>query len=140
VVHNISDVSQAEKLEKLRDTVSSAYGIDPTRGLLIDLGQFWEILEYPSSSEVPGSQLFGSSLRSGLRGNITEMGHTSSLPQPTRVHAQDFAVSGSVNHSMEGQPFLPLLYSDDELAVLAESFFQQRPDEGMGDWWGTGSL
>lgn len=33
-------------------------------------------------------------------------------------------------------------YSDDELAVLAESFFHQRGD-GMGnveDWWSAGNM
>jgi hypothetical protein len=35
----------------------------------------------------------------------------------------------------------PLHYSDDELAVLAENFFQQRPEiEGSANWWNMGDL
>jgi hypothetical protein len=128
-------------LERLRETVSSAYGIDPNRGLLIDLGQFWEILEYSSSSEVAGSgsSLFGPSLQLGVRQRTTEMGHTISLPQPTRVHAQDFA--GSSANLLDDQLMQPFLYSDDELAVLAESFFQRPETEGSAiDWWNMGNL
>jgi hypothetical protein len=33
----------------------------------------------------------------------------------------------------------PLLYSDDELAVLAESFFHQR-QEVDGNWWNMENL
>lgn len=131
----------AEKLERLRETVSSAYGIDPNRGLLIDLGQFWEILEYSSSSEVSGSglTLFGPSLQLAVRPRTTEMGHTISLPQPTRVDAQDFA--GSSTNLVDEQLMPPLLYSDDELAVLAESFFQRPEIDGTSvEWWNTGNL
>jgi hypothetical protein len=36
---------------------------------------------------------------------------------------------------------LALQYSDDELAVLAESFFHQRQDvEGSVNWWNGGEL
>ena len=48
---------------------------------------------------------------------------------------------------MEGQGIGvqdPLLtYSNDELAVLAESFFQQRNGNivgGVDEWWNTGNL
>ena len=37
----------------------------------------------------------------------------------------------------------PLTYSNDELAVLAESFFQQRNGNivgGVDEWWNTGNL
>jgi len=33
----------------------------------------------------------------------------------------------------------PLIYSDDELAVLAESFFHQR-QEVDGNWWNMDNL
>ena len=138
-------IRMADKLERLHQTVSSAYKNDPNRGLLIDLGQFWEILEY-SSSETPGSStsLFGASLQHNVRSSTTEMAHTSSLPQPTRVDAQDFAGSTPVasgSQRLDEQFAQPFLYSDDELAVLAESFFQQRPEmEGMNDWWNNGNL
>ena len=37
----------------------------------------------------------------------------------------------------------PLTYSNDELAVLAESFFQQKNGNivgGVDEWWNTGNL
>jgi hypothetical protein len=66
------------------------------------------------------------------------MAHASPLPPPTRVDAQDFA-SASTDITTRGVPFL---YSDEELAVLEESFFQQRPEleHGMDDWWNNGNL
>ena len=144
-------IRMAEKLERLRETVSTAYNIDPNRGLLIDLGQFWEILEYASSSESSGSRsaLFGATLAFGDRSGMTDMAHTSSLPQPTRVDAQDFATPTNSSH-IDGQIGSQILYSDDELAVLAESFFNQRSEldgmngmggmSGMNNWWGAGNL
>ncbi|QSZ34391.1 hypothetical protein DSL72_005983 [Monilinia vaccinii-corymbosi] len=149
----------AEKLQRLCDTVSSTYTNPdappqtPNRSLLIDLGQFWEILEYSSSSEIPTSarRLFGPSLYSALIPTMHEISHASSLPEPTRVDRQDFegSVPNSVNaglvnlgeNVMAGQEHAfvepPTHYSDDELAVLAESFFYQRGDGvgGMEDWW-----
>ncbi|KAB8298064.1 hypothetical protein EYC80_001832 [Monilinia laxa] len=154
----------AEKLQRLRDTVSSTYKNPdappqtPNRSLLIDLGQFWEILEYSSSSEIPTSarRLFGPSLYSASIPTTHEISHASSLPEPTRVDRQDFEGSGpsSVKTSvvnmgeggMTGQEqeavHPPFHYSDDELAVLAESFFHQR-GEGLGnleDWWNAGNM
>lgn len=36
-------------------------------------------------------------------------------------------------------PWSAVNYSDDELAVLAENFFQQRPEiEGSVNWWNVG--
>ncbi|KAK6600021.1 hypothetical protein H4I96_07347 [Botrytis cinerea] len=157
----------AEKLQHLCDTVSSTYPNPdappqtPNRNLLIDLGQFWEILEYSSSSEIPAlaRRLFGPSLYSASIPATHEMSHASSLPEPTRVDRQDFEGSGpnSVNTSVvnlgngvadQEQEFVqpPFHYSDDELAVLAESFFHQRSDgrgDGIGhmeDWWSTGNF
>jgi hypothetical protein len=127
-------------LERLRETLTSAYGQTPDRNLLIDLGQFWEVLEYCTSSEVSGSarNLFGPSLYSRLRSTTTEMAHPSPLPPPTRVDTQDFA-SGSADTVTRSVPFL---YSDEELAVLEENFFQQRPEFGpeVNDWWNPGNL
>jgi hypothetical protein len=151
---------QAEKLQKLGDTVSATYVSGdvfhqtPSRRLLIDLGQFWEILEYSSASEVPGSarQLFGPTLYSGSRGFTTEIAQTAPLPEPTRVDNQDFANSaaspvlqdnnGNNNFGNGAQMDIPFVYSDDELAVLAESFFHQRPEfePNVNDWWNTGNL
>ncbi|KAH8649721.1 hypothetical protein BGZ60DRAFT_389605 [Tricladium varicosporioides] len=152
----------AEKLEGLRVTVSSTQvaSDEPTRQnrkLLIDLGQFFEVLEYSSSSEVPGSakSLFGSSLDAIVRTSRSEMSQTSVLPEPTRVERQEFgsanatptmnqenidmamnfgAGSASVNAT-------PLQFSDDELAVLAENFFHQRLEfDGNANWWHMGNL
>ena len=91
------------------------------------------------------------------------MAQTSPLPEPTRVDNQDF-VSGDgvegpslpklggdlgVGGNMDGiansqaQMDIPFVYSDEELAVLAESFFNQRADfdpSMNNDWWNSGNL
>lgn len=152
---------QADKLQRLGETVSSTHVASevPTRQnrkLLIDLGQFFEILEYSSSSELSGSArtLFGPSLLQSIGGSRGEMAQTSVLPEPNRVEGQEFGNStpimnqledrngyfslGSISASTNGAP---LQYSDDELAVLAENFFQQRPEiEGSVNWWNVGDL
>lgn len=147
---------QAEKLQKLAETVSSTYvaseeHIRQNRKLLIDLGQFFEVLEYSASSEVPGAagQLFGRSLQTSLLGSRTEMAQTSVLPTPTRVERQEFGNSTPTPTNTNAQPTpmndftgMPpdtlLAYSDDELAVLAESFFHQRQElDGNSNWWNS---
>jgi hypothetical protein len=147
---------KAEKLQKLAETVSSTYDaseehIRQNRKLLIDLGQFFEILEYSSSSEIPGStgQLFGASLQASLRGSRTEMAQTSVLPTPSRVERQEFGSATPTPVTTAQQTPLPthlsalapdsfLAYSNDELAVLAESFFHQRQElDGNGNWWNS---
>ncbi|PBP22833.1 hypothetical protein BUE80_DR006239 [Diplocarpon rosae] len=149
----------ANKLQRLAETVSSTYvaseeSTRQNRKLLIDLAQFFEVLEYSCSSELPGAarQLFGASLRSSFGGSRrTEMAQTSVLPQPTRVERQEFGkiltpntahIADSLDHSslLSGAPGSaatgPLVYSNDELAVLAESFFHQRNDfDGSANWW-----
>jgi hypothetical protein len=80
------------------------------------------------------------------------MAQTSVLPEPTRVERQEFgnltpvttmAEGSSVPLDLEDIPdasmVAPLVYSDDELAVLAESFFHQR-QEVDGNWWNMESL
>lgn len=140
ITGTFSNLNQADKLERLGETLTSAFGQAPDRNLLVDLGKFWEVLEYCTSSEVAGSarNIFGPSLHSGLLYSTTEMAHTSPLPPPTRVDTQDFA-SATVEPIAQGAPFV---YSEEELAVLEESFFQQRHDlePVMNDWWGTGNL
>lgn len=110
-------------------------------------------MEYSSASEVPGSArlLFGPSLYSGSRGFATEIVGTEALPEPTRVERQDFASASATpvalgsNGNAAGMK-IPFLYSDDELAVLAESFFNQNQraeggyELGSGDWWNSGNL
>ena len=80
------------------------------------------------------------------------MAQTSVLPEPTRVERQVFGNLAPVAVMAEG-PDLPmnledmsdaammgpLIYSDDELAVLAESFFHQR-QEVDGYWWNMDNL
>lgn len=112
-------------------------------------------MEYSSSSEIPtaASGLFGPSLFSGSHPAPGKISHASALPETTRVDRQDFEGSGpsSVNTAVmnngndetigqEQELVQPFTYSDDELAVLAESFFHQR-GEGLGtveDWWNAG--
>ncbi|KAG9229599.1 fungal-specific transcription factor domain-containing protein, partial [Amylocarpus encephaloides] len=157
----------ASKLSSLSETVSSTHDatlepIRQNRKLLIDLGQFFEILEYSSSSELPGSdrQLFGSSLSSTFRASRTEMAQTTVLPEPTRLERQEFGTSASstpMSVNLQGNDYsgggmgfnvtpdasneAAFQFSDDELAVLAENFFQVRQDGGDGgggNWWNMG--
>lgn len=123
---------------------------------MIDLGQFFEILEYSSSSELVGSArtLFGASLLPTIGGSRGEMAQTSVLPEPNRVEGQEFGNSTPIVNQLEDRNGLfhlddvsaltngaPLQYSDDELAVLAENFFQQRPEiEGSVNWWNVSDL
>jgi hypothetical protein len=80
------------------------------------------------------------------------MAQTSVLPEPTRVERQEFgnltpvatmAEGSNVQMSLEDMSDAAvmgqLVYSDDELAVLAESFFHQR-QEVDGNWWNMDSL
>lgn len=159
----------AGKLEKLSSTVISAYpSMDgspqaPAKSVLIDLGQFWEVLEYSSSSErvTRSSGLFGESLQEQGKRKDKEMAHASALPEPTRVDRQDFDGRGALGQTPGGR-MTPggtglvgsgspagygvgdaagmQIFSEDELAVLAENFFQ-RPDAGGGEeWWNVGNL
>jgi hypothetical protein len=163
--------TKADKLQRLEDTVSAAYRTNPNpqdhnHHLLIDLGLFWEILEYSSSSEVaPSSSIFGSSLqRDGRSNENVEVSNASILPEPTRL--DDASHSDSVvqeplgdilnDTDISGLGFRTestdrqrpsshegFVYSDDELAVLAENFFQQRGGNivrSVDDWWQTGNL
>lgn len=163
---SFSRSGKADKLQGLSETVSSTHVASdvPTRQsrkLLIDLGQFFEVLEYASSSEVTDStrRLFGPSLRSSFPISRTEMAQTSVLPEPTRVERQEFGNirvaamaedqftrfhAGVVGMTGDGA-VPPLTYSDDELAVLAESFFHQRQEfdgsgSGSGNWWNMDNL
>lgn len=80
------------------------------------------------------------------------MAQTSVLPQPTRVERQEFGnLTPNMTHVidpldnsnlMTGVPVSaatgPLIYSDDELAVLAKSFFHQSNDlDGNANWWNS---
>jgi hypothetical protein len=80
------------------------------------------------------------------------MAQTSVLPEPTRVERQEFGnltpvatmaegpnVQMSLEEMSDAAVMGPLVYSDDELAVLAESFFHQR-QEVDGNWWNMDSL
>lgn len=162
---------QADKLQRLEDTVSATYRTSPNpqapnRGLLIDLGLFWEILEYSSASELASnSQLFGASLSQGRQNSESiDVSNASALPEPTRLNTASRSDSAGqdLGGSMEGATGLlnlsmggvsldgqgmgvqdPFTYSNDELAVLAESFFQQRNGNIVGnvdEWWNTGNL
>ncbi|KAF2709368.1 hypothetical protein K504DRAFT_431849 [Pleomassaria siparia CBS 279.74] len=156
----------ANKLQRLGETVSSTHVASevPTRQnrkLLIDLGQFFDILEYSSSSEMSGStkHLFGPTLHSAVSRSRREIAQTTILPEPTRVEGQEFgsgmpamrtfhaAVKGSgsgyftPDNMGVGIDGTAMQYSDDELAVLAESFFHQRPEiEGSINWWNGDDL
>lgn len=81
------------------------------------------------------------------------MAQTSVLPEPNRVEGQEFGNSaGTLSQLDERNGYFnfgdvsstngaQMQYSDDELAVLAENFFQQRPEiEGSVNWWNVGDL
>jgi hypothetical protein len=124
--------------------VVSEEPIRQNRKLLINLGQFFEILEYSSSSEIPGAitKLFGSTLRPRYSRTESEIAQTSVLPEPTRIERQEFgtpihrnSIQSNLNTPAGG---VGQFYTDDELAVLAESFFHQQPEfEGNLNWWNT---
>lgn len=126
------------------------------------------MLEYSSSSELPGSarQLFGPTLHATNVHPRREIAQTSVLPEPTRVERQEFGsgntpmatpgtlaigtngggigfgggdMGASTAGSAEATPFAQMMnYSDDELAVLAESFFHQGQDGNQGHGGGGG--
>lgn len=165
----------ADKLQQLQYTVSASYHSStdpqvPTRGLLIDLARFWEVLEYSSASELSESAglLFGPSLYSDRQHPVVEVTDMSSLPAPTRLRATtdhvdyrrtpnnesdnnsyiDSNVAGALPRTqllssinLDGRVIEPF-YSNDELAVLAESFFNQRTEfvSNTDEWWNTGNL
>jgi hypothetical protein len=134
--------------------------------LLIDLGLFWEILEYSSASDLASnSQLFGASLyQGGQHSENIEVSNASALPEPTRLDTASRPNSAADVQTNDGAGIMglevesqsmglgagvggvgqdPFTYSNDELAVLAESFFQQRNGNIVGsvdEWWNTGNL
>lgn len=147
----------ADKLQQLKNTVSTSYHNSnnpqiPTRGLLIDLARLWEVLDYSSASELPETAglLFGSSLLSSPRMRAGEVTDMSALPTPTRLepatehskgHNKSVAArGGSTDSSIDSHS--QALYSNDELAILADSFFNQRPEFASSDeeWWNIGNL
>lgn len=162
----------ADKLQRLRDTVTalcrtSSISQVPDKELLIDLGRFWEVLEYPSASELHESagELFGTTLYSRRKETVMEVADMSSLPTPTPLEAaagmiqlrgMSSATAPIVHentsfdpHSQSGmldQNFLyPYMaepaYSNDELAVLADSLFNQRENfMGNVEEWYHGNL
>lgn len=170
-------VRLADKLQRLRDTVTALYHTSsnsqvPTKGLLIDLGRFWEVLEYPSASELYESagQLFGSTLYSRRKEAATEVTDMSSLPTPTPLEAAAGMIQVRGTSSASATPAtVPLMqanarfdplsqsgmldqnfvypymaepaYSNDELAVLADSLFNQRENfMGNVEEWYPGNL
>ncbi|TID24780.1 hypothetical protein E6O75_ATG03985 [Venturia nashicola] len=167
----------ADKLQRLRDTVTALYHTSgntqaPTQRLLVDLGRFWEVLEYPSASELYESagELFGATLYSRRKENVTEVTDMSSLPIPTPLEAAAGMVQPRGTSSASATPasapstqadaMLPLVsqsgmldqdftypymaepaYSNDELAVLANSLFNQRENFlGNVEEWYPGNL
>jgi hypothetical protein len=84
------------------------------------------------------------------------MAQTTILPEPTRVERQVFGTPSASNTPTTTFPdndgyinfgmtpavtnSAALQFSDDELAVLAQNFFQQRPEEGNTNWWNMGNV
>ena len=93
--------------------------------------------------------MYGPALQSGLQYASHEMAQASSLPEPTRAQGLGKTAFNSESAANSGSTQLldsmtveqvsgNFLYSDDELAVLAESFFNQRRDfDGALNDWGT---
>ncbi|KAJ5726694.1 C6 transcription factor [Penicillium malachiteum] len=130
----------AQRLQHLEDAVSATYQSDPSdrnQSLLIDLSRFWEILEYASNSDADSARrLFGNSLYTGPSTAAVEVSQTSPLPAPTRLtqeegssHSQTrgystTVVSGAEYHSSVVSPE-QLMFTNDELSILATNFFSQ---------------
>jgi hypothetical protein len=138
----------------------------PTRELLMDLGLFWEILEYSSGSDPLNGPLFGPSLYVERTRQPVNISSTTALPEPTRLETlnvpqravpqrealnrnpdtpateqntntsrqRDDENQSTVGSSAPGRRALG--YSDEELAVLADSFFSQRQGfiGQIGEW------
>lgn len=164
----------AEKLQTLETIVSKtnqARGQSPqvpTRGMLIDLGRFWEILDYCASSAKPHIQqnLIAPELYTSLDGQKNEVSLTSVLPEPIRL--DDYIgrklnastsepaaeVLGTEHYRQTPQVFpgatstennwdMGVAFSEDELAVLADNFFETANPVGGVDieteWWSLGN-
>lgn len=165
---------QAEKLQTLETIVSKTNQASgqclqvPTRSMLIDLGRFWEILEYCASSAKPHIQqnLIAPELYTSLDGPKNEFSLTSPLPEPFRLDDYNGGESntsasepaaedlGMEHHrqtpqvfpnttSMENNWDVGVAFSEDELAVLADNFFEMGNHVGGADvetgWWSLGN-
>lgn len=139
----------------------------PTRGMLIDLSRFWEILEYCAVSARPGSAqlVLAPELYAALDMPNAEVSHTSPLPDTFRLHDYKSRDLHPQNTSSVFAPFHgqevdmeniraegSLPWGDgwnnlrgsleDELAVLADNFFGigNTGVEDMNGVWNNGSL
>ncbi|KAH6681569.1 hypothetical protein B0J14DRAFT_217803 [Halenospora varia] len=167
----------AEKLQHLESVVQTTNHASnqspqiPTRGMLINLGCFWEILEYCSSSSKPctAQNLISPELFTSNDGPNDEVSLASPLPDTFRLHdynsnetnnatankepMHDVPEMGNQMHVSNTMSMFPETtgvvaqwnnFSEDELAVLADNFFEVwnpngSVDDGTG-WWKYGNL
>ena len=141
----------------------------PTRGMLIDLGRFWEILEYCAVSAKPraAQNLFAPELHTSRDGPKKEVLFTSPLPDTFRLGDYDNSKPDSPNTEaisalpcpgtqVQSSNTLPEVgmgaewpvgldgFSEEELAALANNFFDEGHRNGGTDyeeqWWNSGNL
>lgn len=144
---------KANKLERLENSVSIILEAEmnvstPSRDFLMELGRIWEILDYSSSCDSTANQIFGTSL-SRTSNQPYESSATSMLSKSTgRPDSSAYYLdgygqdpSGGDNYAISSNALngladaavastmplaatsIPHTYLDDELTVLAESFF-----------------
>lgn len=141
----------------------------PTRSMLIDLGRFWEILEYSAASAKSHIQqkFIAPELYTSLDGPKDEVSLTSPLPETFRLedyNDRELNTSASelasenlgIEHrkqtvsvfpeaaSMDVNWYMGVTFSEDELAVLADNFFEVGNQVGgvnvEAGWWNLGNL
>ncbi|KAH8663446.1 hypothetical protein BGZ60DRAFT_379584 [Tricladium varicosporioides] len=167
----------AEKLQRLESVVKTTNHATsqspqiPTRGMLINLGCFWEVLEYCSSSSKPrtAQNLISPELFTSNDGPNDEVSLASPLPDTFRLHdynsnetnndpankehmrdvpgvQNQIQVSNTMNMFPETTGTISQWnnFSEDELAVLADNFFEVwNPNSSLDDatgWWKYGNL
>ncbi|KAF2138878.1 uncharacterized protein K452DRAFT_85780 [Aplosporella prunicola CBS 121167] len=150
----------ARKLEQFEETVAASHrdsaatpnSNTPQQSVFIDLTLFWEILESVLTSESADASgsLFGSSLwphRRAYVAGASEVVSTRLLPDPTPV-GDGVAINRSKRRDVTADPFASaellgqfgLAGDDQEMAVLAQSYFAQGQDfvRGIDDLWNIG--
>lgn len=158
----ILTVSQAKKIDKFEQVVStsfhdSASDSAPDSRVFIDLSLFWDIIESSFASELPqtAESYFGVSLATYYQpSHAAEILRSRLLPEPTRINEDGSSPVVENVRSIPVRPgestyvrpvtqmppsdFAPSL--DDEVAILAQSYFAQGHDfvGSMDDWWYQG--
>jgi hypothetical protein len=151
------------KLEAFEKVVSRSFNNTSTErissNVFIDLSLFWDIIESSFVSELPtaANSYFGSSLLQHRQVSQTgEILRSRLLPEPTRINSEGvtpvaavFGAGSAMSPSTASAAQVPAAWEtmvddfippmDDELAILAQSYFAQGQDfvGSMDDGWFT---